>query len=99
MHFYSLLAFVTSVTAAAIPDPEAQPNGGSSSPSCNADIREVAISKAAFLKAKIIPPRPSQYNDQVNVIPSFDPDATIAVDYNGKQVKYGTKLQSTGEMS
>lgn len=98
MHFYTLLAFVASATAAAIPEADAQPNGGSSSPNCKADSREIAISKAAFLKAKIVPPKPSQYNDQVNVVPSFNPDATIAIDYNGKQVKYGTKLQTTGEI-
>ncbi|KAF2162014.1 hypothetical protein M409DRAFT_27739 [Zasmidium cellare ATCC 36951] len=95
MRFYPLLAFVASASTAAIPDVEAQANGGSSSPSCKADNREIAISKAAFLKAKVIPPRPSQYNDKVNVIPSFNPDATIAIDYNGKQVEYGTKFQTT----
>lgn len=97
MRFYSLLAFVATVTAAAIPDAEPEPNSNKKGSQCPADPREVAISKAAFLKAKIIPPRPSQYNDEVNIIPSFSPDATIAIDYNGKKVKYGNKYQTTGE--
>lgn len=97
MRYYELLAFVASATAAAIPEAEPAPNGGGSSSSyCPPNSGEVAISKAAFYKAKLVPPQPAAYNNMVNLVPSFNPDTTIHVAYD-KAVEYGNKFQTTGK--
>lgn len=84
MRFLSLLALATSATAAAIPDGLVEERATSCA---TAGASTIAAAKAAFTSAKLVP----------DLIPSFNPDVAVAVNYNGKQVQLGNTFNTLGE--
>lgn len=86
MHlFLYLLAFVPVITAAVLPEAAFEVKENTSSCSV-ASPDNVAIAKAAFTSASLVP----------DVIPSFTPVSTVQANYNVKQVDLGNTFSVTG---
>ena len=86
MHLVSLLAFVTSATAAAIPDGTIEERATTCT---TAGASTLAAAKAAFTSAKIVP----------DLIPSFTPTVAVSAAWNGKQVQLGNTFNTVGKLS
>lgn len=85
MQLLSLIAFVASATAAAIPASILEERATCA----NANANALAQAKAAFTAAKIVP----------DVVPQFNPTLELSVSYGSKAVNFGNTFNTLGQSS
>lgn len=83
MQTLSILAFVASAIAAALPDASLEERQAS----CTvARPGTLAAAKAAFTQAELVP----------DLVPRFDPKVAVMANWNGKEVQLGNEFNSLG---
>jgi phosphatidylethanolamine-binding protein (PEBP) family uncharacterized protein len=85
MQLLSLLAFVASATALAVPAADLEERATCANPSALG----LARAKKEFTAAKIVP----------DLIPEFKPTLEVFVDYNGKAVDFGNTFNTLGKLA
>jgi hypothetical protein len=85
MQLLSLIAFVASATALAVPTPDLEERATCA----NANVLGLARAKREFTEAKLVP----------DLVPEFKPTLELYVDYNGKAVDFGNTFNTLGKSS
>jgi hypothetical protein len=83
MQLLSLIAFVASATALAVPTPNLEERATCA----NANVLGLARAKQEFTEAKLVP----------DLVPEFKPTLEVHVDYNGKAVDFGNTFNTLGK--
>ena len=85
MQLLTLLTFVASATAVAIPAADVEERATCA----NANVFGLARAKKEFTASKLVP----------DLVPEFKPTLEIYVDYNGKAVDFGNTFTPLGKPS
>jgi phosphatidylethanolamine-binding protein (PEBP) family uncharacterized protein len=83
MQLLSLIAFVASATALAVPTPNLEERATCA----NANVLGLARAKQEFTEAELVP----------DLVPEFKPTLEVHVDYNGKAVDFGNAFNTLGK--
>ena len=83
MQLLSLIAFVASATALAVPTPDIEQRTTCAKPS----VLGLARAKQAFTAAKLVP----------DLVPEFKPTLELYADFNGKAIDFGNTFNSLGK--